>query len=616
MMRYKRLHGHFLCSFLLFLFFGICFTMPSAYASITRSFNDSQNMERWNFKFDMGQAVGYNLDLNTMGMESKFTLDMKTNLAYKNRQGFIEEETIGHEVFAGVIKIKDFEITFGIDKTLAQDDQAYSITPKISWGRIEGMIYMGSVYLVLSADNHDDQFIDDILDDKNMGFSVIDYSVIPLAVTASYAEQIETLDTSGLLYNFTATKNSGGGVPSTAITEKDKGALQIGYRFEDVFRVEVGLSTEYSYKELAGGDRYVPMSASALLEFTPFRQFKLQLFNSMASGINGRLFFEQDNPYVVRTIFGYSFSLGSLLFLTPQVGVKVGLSNPSAINPSVKVINAAPSETKNKKSLSVPVEGTLGIIFDWRNLGINNRTDDYISFNASRADTVKDGIGLAGSVGYTKHTVFQELLVPYVGAKLSLWEYEYEYDNDSFDNTQALKDGLIPNVRIALVGNLNYSFGGKYTGFHKYFDEFSSASKSEIVIAPRLDYGFALDMSYRYSFIRHTFGAIFKRFDALQSDDTFIIDGVVNSKEKGRAFLNKEDLRLKIGLDVLDIIPYMVFSVDWVSGDLYKLGDDNLDRDFTDFDYFYASNGTGLSSFESNAKLGYIELSGVYKFRR
>lgn len=602
---------------LLSLVFSCLLFLPhSLYASITRSFNDSQDIERWNFKFDMGQAVGFNLDLNSFGMESKFKFEMKTNIAHKSTQSFIESEEIANKLFAGVIKIKDFEIAFAVDNTFAKDDRSYSITPNISWGRIEGTIYMGSIYLVLSADDHDDRFIKDMLDNKEMRFSVIDFSVIPLAVTASYAEQIEKLTTDSVVIDFSSTTASGGGVPSTIITEKDKGAFKLGYRFEDVFRTEVGMSTEYSYKKLAGGDRHTPISASALVEFTPFRQFRLQLFNSISSGINGRLFFEQDNPYVIQSVFGYSFGLGSVLFFTPQIGLKVGVSNPRAINPSVKVLNATPTASKNTQSLSVPIEGTLGIVIDWRNLGINNLTDDYISFNTSAADTVKDGIGLAASFGYTNHSIFQELKVPYVGAKLSFWEYEYQFKHDSFEKAQALKGGLISNIGIALVGNVNYAFGGEYSGFHKYFDAFSSAEKSKIIIAPRLDYGIALDMSYRYSFIRHKFGVIFKRFDASQQDDSFFIEGIVNNALEERTFLNKEDFRLKIGLDVLEIIPYIVFSLDWVSGDLYKLGDDDLSRGFNEYEYFYASNGTGLTSFESNAKLGYVELSGVYKFRR
>lgn len=578
-------------------------------AEVERHVFDSALLQDWDFNFELGHILGFNLDSSSYGMESDFTMEIKSVITNEANRDFVFDDSVNNTAVAGIIQIEDFEILISTGKRLAQDNLDYDIVPDISWGKITGALYIGPVIFTLTATDHDDNLQQGMLDNADLEFSNINYSVIPLHTTAAYNAQKELISSDVVAFDFKSTEKSG--AVNGTLEEQDGGAISLEYGFEDVFEIKVGMSTQYSYTKIEDGDKYIPLSFTSLISFTPFESVSFNLFSEVLSGVNSRDVMEKDNPLIFGLSTGITFNLGPSIFITPRFGAEIGFMNVKAVDSNIDINGSPINPDKNISFFSAPFELTLSTTIDWRHLGLHQEEDNYLLFNNNIDDIVTDGISIATTFGVTQHDIFRELKVPYLGVKLAVWEYEYDWTNRDYKNEQVLKQGLVRNLQVAFISNVNYVFGGKIDDFHKYVSSDNIVS-SKLELQPRLDIGLVLDMSYTYGFLRHKFGIIYKHFDYLQGKDLYKIDEVGNSN--GRGFLNEADMRIKFGFDFLNLLPNTVFSLDWVSGDLYDVDGPNL-VSYDKYDYFVTTDSANTISLPSNAKLGYLAIGFLLHMR-
>lgn len=566
-------------------------------AEIVRTYIDNnQILNTWEFTTEVSSYIGFNIDNQSLGIGSSSKITIESNINEKEDEYFHKQGKL-----SGSIKIKDFEIkVYNEYEKIEKTSTTWPIN--ISWGDIEGTVYIGALYLKLAYNDHDRLDFIDSLDDGDLDFSVINYSIISISDTVAYKGG--TSRAVGDVITFEITEERG--IVGGDFIENANGALAVGYLFGDVLDLRVGISSENSYFD-AISTNLNPLAFSLfgkwfIRDQGGFDFLSISMKTSSTTGVSNRDMLQEDNPIELGAVAQYKIPLiGGLYSLTSTIGYESKLEYLQIINPTAVFNVETADASRNKWILSHTYEIAAGITFDWANRGRFKDEDDYLNFKKGTNDKVTDGVSVGVSLGFVPNEIFRELQAPYLGFKLALW-----------DSEDINARGLFPRLETGLILNINHTFGGRELGFHKYIVQYQNAPFSELFVHEKTDLGIGLQTKYHIAFVRPYINGIFKFLDFNTVEDTYKVTNEF-SLEEARVYDNKVDMRFKIGTEIVGLVSYVEFEVFWESGDMIKTSLKH-EKVLTEYDFFSNEDSTGNKVFVSHAKLGYISLGAKIKF--
>ncbi len=561
----------------------------------------SKTIVQWKFTPKTSTAVGFNIDTATIGMAGVAQLSAEYLISKKHTEEFTND---GSEVYAR-ITLKNVQIRFYKEKQTQTNEKDSttnnnSIAPYITYDRINGIIYLGPVYINLANILHDTIKIQNTTNDF-IPYSVISTDIIPISTTSGYLE-------SSLLYSnkennsykknptpsfkYEPTKTFFKTIPSSL-------GLSIGILIKEYFDFRLGITTMYSYAQSIPFN-YNPLSLSLFFSLLGIKNLSFFIHSGITTGINGYNTFDIDNPLTIIMFSSYTFNLPSIS-LTPLLGVQFK-------HIVMKSINQNESETgkflyqfvdTNKVSI-IPInifELRAGIKLKWKPLQKTQEKGNYLDLNGTTQEYVTDGISLTFIYGNDVHYIFRQTIVPYLGVKLALWESE-----------STLNTGIVQGWKAGIILNINHSQGG-------FVENISGlkTSYTSVRLESRTDLGLGLETEVSISFFKIRIGIISKVFDIF--DKKTIIKNIGLNFPMKRVYPNRIDVRTFIGLSIVKIIPNTTFELLWQTGDLYK---DKTEYSVTttkiDDNFFRIQNNSHSYSFPSDNTWGYISLSATITF--
>ena len=623
----------------LFMLVFLSLVATSLFAATDKVLNEKAFVE-WEFDPEVSTYVGYNLDLGTVGLEGKAKLELTAKVFEKEDVEFSEDKKP-----YGYIKIEDFEIKVTAkqegkgsteekyNSTEHADEDKQEPLPEpvsISWGSISGTIYAGPIYVKLAHDGHGNQgFIDSGLDDGDLDYSVINYSIISASQTAQFVgarKATETFPMEIVTYRVSDINDEPKAPQDTLASKlaKSNNSFSVGFKEDDVLDVRVGISSAGSYKTYQENN---PIQLSLFFELLSIKNLVLKLQATAIAGVHPKTdkhdkeggFLSEGNPLTIGTLLGYKIPIGTNT-LTPSLGLEVSLENKvdkySTLDLSVEKASINVKETgDDKKTVDVKAyEAALGIKYDWKSLGNDADESDHLSAPGKDV-TVTDGFALGFLYGSMPNDIIRSFAMNYVGVKVSLWDSQ---DDD--------KPGMLP-VKLGLILNYNYVLGGEYkpkqfTGTVNTSTDPASPSNKTIDInkfkfASRQDFGLLLETSMTFGYIKPFFNAALRMYNVTNVDEITIeaSETVTGGDKEGKLykakankFIDRTDLRVKLGFDIKNLVKNVTFSAWWESGNVMKT--DKINKTAYNTSSFYTTKDINTN----NAKLGFIALGAKISY--
>lgn len=304
------------------IIFMLFISLSVSFAKEIRTVTDDKVFVDWVFSPEVATYGGFNLDTYSYGLLGVAKTGL-TSTIYKKA----DEILTGQGSFYGKIVIKDLEIKIDVQNGSSDYDSTKDNTKNplsISWEKMEGWIYLGPIYLRLGNTEHDQLRFVSFEDEDELSFGNISYSVLPGYYSASYLGKANKIG---------STDNPSGTISlSTAGTEESiinsfletrRNQISLGFQLPEIFKVELGVSTAYTYIEEQFGI-YNPFDVSLFAEMYLVRNLILQIKGNASNGRNYQSFehnggFMTDgNPLTTGLLVGYTFSFGERLNLTPK----------------------------------------------------------------------------------------------------------------------------------------------------------------------------------------------------------------------------------------------------------------------------------------------------------
>ncbi len=621
--------------------FAILFAMSSVatvFAEITRVQSGNGVEVEWKFKPEVSTYAGYNIDWRHFGMEGKAKLTFKNIIRAKDNEEFTRDDE--SQTLYSKIVIKDLEIKFEVegaqgqkrsDDTLTQktvkikgvDGKEHEVLTKdtkleegkqsirVKWGNINATVYLGPAYIQLKSKEHEKvNYVESLSD---LDFVNIEEDVITPYSTAQYqASQLfakdKDLKTSddGTASAVKRTLDYKGSSINNEGMNKQLAALKIGFKLDKIVDVAVGVSTKYSFKEslaLAGKfDKnkkpFNPFAVSLEAQLLAVENLTLKFkYANIFSKLNKDKkleFLGEGNPLSLGLLGGYKLNIGDSFFVKPSLGFEVALENKA---PYGTALSVTPAKSSDEKILTASYEAALGTTLGFQDSAryyVEKKEDDLMDlFDGD--EEVLDGFGFAVLYGSTPYERVRKINIPYIGAKLTVWDSE---DGDVV--------GLVPGLKHGLIFNFNYALGATQT-----------VDDVEYKINPTADVGLSYEGSYTISFIKPKLGILFKAFNITNQETDSITPKGGKSVDFKRQTPNPFDLRLRLGVDIVNVVPNTTFEVMWESGDLIRTKDSSVTADgYHKTENFFRAKetGTGADSAESKAQYGYVYAGVKVKF--
>ncbi len=625
----------------LIFIFSILILFSASVFGVTRKQGSNGVKVDWLFTPKVSTNVGFNIDFKSFGIEGKASFQAKTVIRKKANEEFVSDNA--DKIYAK-IEVKDLEMKIDSGTVLQGNKKKVSIDPDannnsvdyiIALGDINGTIYLGPAYIKLASRGNEK--VDYINAFVNSSINVVERDII----APDYTGRRQGTDAKNYLiennssYVGSKLKGDVGYDPDTASQELDTltvdnnvlsltptykvgdnlASFGVGFKLDKIIDVRVDLMTTYSFRSNIPY-AYNPMALSISMELLAVDNLTLAVKagfiwspSSKPSEFISGITSDNGTPISFGFKAGYDVLIGDFK-LTPYLGLDMAFLKLNILDAVLGLTNNPGAFIYNKdgeaRITGIPVELGVGVKFTWAGKGVKEANQDLFG----KKDTdVSDGVALGVIYGRTPNQVLRSINTSYIGAKISFWESE---DKD--------KPGIIPGLQAAFVLNANYALGGTYTDNISGISSNGSAL-TKIKTSPFFDLGVGFDVSYRVSFVRPRIGMIAKWFNVMNEVKSVIFerDGADNI-EVAVNEPNKYDLRLKIGVDIIDVIPNTVFDLYWVSGDLLKTStkvdpegySTEAERNSHDAnqskDFFSSDAG------ESSAYLGYITLGATIKF--
>lgn len=572
---------------------------------VVLSFEESISAEPvlvdWIFEPEIQTNAGFNIDAKTYGLLGTAKMDLTSDIYTKS-----DKEFKGKGDFYGVIIIKDFKVRVFVDDASDNYNSTTENTSplKISWGVFEGKIYTGPVYFILTHTKQDEITYIETLDDEDLEFSSIGYSIIPAFYTGSYSGFKET----GISSTDTDASTTDGINNAFGLDIANSGAFAMGMDLPETINVELGASMGYTYKQSIPTN-YNPFALSLKTDVYALnrlvKNMSAKVHVSVVGGASSRSMFDESNPLTGGIIIGYSLPLLGMTF-TPKVASEAQMFYMN----KYKDKNISEAFIGQKKAFFVPFEVALGVGLDWKELGtsIESGKDDYLDF-ANRDIKVEDGVTIGGVYGHSYHKNFRDFTIPYIGGKLSFWESE---------NIEENRFGKIKNLQVGLVFNANYAFGANMSKSNLT----SLISKRSINYQPRLDLGVGAEASYRVSYFKPYMGMLYKLFNVLEAGATITTDSIENGiittkKVSTNAYENRGDLRAKVGVDVERVVTNVIFTVEWQSGDMINDQEATVSRDLNGYQFFennVSETDNSVMNLNTLARWGFVSIGATIRY--
>ena len=626
----------------LFMLVFLSLVATSLFAATDKVLNEKAFVE-WEFDPEVSTYVGYNLDLGTVGLEGKAKLELTTTVFETENVEFSEDKKP-----YGYIKIEDLEIKVTAkqegkgsteekyNSTEHADEDKKEPLPEpvsISWGSISGTIYAGPIYVKLAHDGHGNQgFIDSGLDDGDLDYSVINYSIISASQTAQFVgarKSTEVFPMGIVTYRVTDINDEPKAPKDTLASKlaKSNNSFSVGFKEDDVLDVRVGISSAGSYKTYQENN---PIQLSLFFELLSIKNLVLKLQATAIAGVHPSAeleigttrkdynkeggFLSEGNPLTIGTLLGYEIPIGTNT-LTPSLGLEVSLENKVDKYSTLDLLidKTTVKLSGDDKTVDVKAyEAALGIKYDWKSLGNDADESDHLSAPGKDV-TVTDGFALGFLYGSMPNDIIRSFAMNYVGVKVSLWDSQ---DDD--------KPGMLP-VKLGLILNYNYVLGGEYKpkqfkGTVNISTDTASPSNKTIDInkvkfASRQDFGLLLETSMTFGYIKPFFNAALQMYNVTNVDEITIeasetVTGGDTEEKlyKTNKFIDRTDLRVKLGFDIKNLVKNVTFSAWWESGNVMKT--DKISKKAYNTSSFYTTKDINAS----NAKLGFIALGAKISY--
>lgn len=566
-----------------------------AFASITKTYDTdrygdaNETLLTWDFDAEVGSYFGYNFDTRTIGMQGIAKITMESNIRDKHRQEFFREGQ-----YSGKIIIKDLEIKSYFDTSNIRDETTQAFPLNISWGDMEGIVYIGPLYFQLYYNEHDKIDVIGTLDDDELDFSVINYSLISVKDTATY--EGSSSNAVGALLDFVISED---GLVESNFLENKQGSFNIGLRAGETLKLRLGASTKTDYISSVG-NKYNPFAISGalqlrLMEFRNFSYLNLTTKASISSGQENSAFLEEGNPLFLGAAIKYRIPVFDGEFgLIPSVGFETKIEFRKLINPDARFQGNAPVSELNAWVPTQSYEALGGVTFDWSAKGVLKDKGDHLNFRSGAGDVVSDGMSLSFAYGYVPNEIFRALKIPYLGFKLAIWDSEDE---------KHLQRGLVPFLETAIVMNINHTYGGTINNFHTLIEGYrDTKTKTFVDIGERTDFAIGVQFKYKITYLRPYGNVFFKNLDINFVEDIYNIENFVF--REARYYDNKADLRTRIGTEFSGFLQNVVFDAYWESGDIIK--GNIVSKNLVDADFFATENAKGERIFVSHAKYGFF----------
>lgn len=600
-----------------FVLFLLCMLVAGGlFAATNRTLNEKPFVE-WEFKPSVSTYAGYNLDLGTVGLVGEAKLELTAKIFPE-----ADVEFEGEQKPYGYIKVKDLEIKAGTGEQLedynttdAEKDEPLTIT----WGGIEGVVYIGPVYIKLAHDGHGDQgLIEDGLDDGDLDYSVINYSVVKASDTAQHKGTRKENDPPlqfpvdvekyTPLY-ITDITDSSTLAPDVAGTNN---ALSVGFKLDDLMDLRIGISSDNSYKDW---QKRAAFQMSLYFELLAVQNlvFKLQATALMGAGSDAEdepnALMEHGNPITAGILLGYALPMGTFT-LTPSIGFELRIENKVPEYGSVTLIEDNPETAEVDDPIvfsyigtaeaptvdTMSYEGALGVKFDWKSLGHDANESDHLS--APDEDVkVTDGVSLGVLYGSMPHGIFRKIMVPYLGAKIAMWDSQ---DSD--------KPGILP-LKLGLILNYNMTLGAE--GDIKDFGN-PNLTVSKVKLGSRSDLGALLETSMTFGYVTPYVKAAVRMLGLSDEGVEVTTVGATNGTFKSTDLAYGSEFRLKLGVDIAKIVPNTTFKVWWESGNLMDNDDVIKDESYNTATTFY--NIKDSLGVKTAGKMGYIALGAEISY--
>lgn len=621
----------------------------------------------WVFEPEVSTTAGYNIDSNSFGLTGISKFDLTSNIHAKAHKDFIGEGTM-----YGFIQIEDLEIRIFVDDATQDYDSQTTSTSDgkstmsqtkgnaidISLGTIRGKVFIGPVYMVLSHQDHGEvRIMENSLDDSDLDFTVISYSIIPPYFTGSLQGNVDITAVLDGIQNIGTGLNEDPSGPVNNKSFTNLGAMSVGLAISDLMTIELGASTMFSYtdairyqKEGANTESttddkysdyyYNPYSLSLLFALKSLDNSILKFKAAVTDGVDNLPMMVDKNPLTLGIMYGYDI-LKENITITPKFALEIHLLNRRKISSDgllalgksdIDELSVFGSIDPNKvvRTLVMPLEFGMSLNITWPDKGVVADESDHLSY-APNDVKVSDGASIGLTFGMTPTTTFAVGATSYLNAKFALWDSEEE------DNP-----GIIPGIKTSLIVNVNLTLGGPMDLTEIVNDLYREANPSYsgdyvkrllYISGYRLDVGTGLEFKYLAKFVNPYLGVLWKSFDLTGFDVTITSAASSDGKETtkyyskfstdyGKAqtdFYNQHDLRLKLGFEIVTLIANTTLTTEWVSGDLLNQ-DSNDGGTYTEYDYFRNENtdgvngGNDIQNTNTATKLGYLSLGVKVRF--
>lgn len=573
-------------------------TVSQAFASITKTYDTDRygdandTLLTWNFDAEAGTYFGYNFDTRSPGMTGIAKITLESNIRDKKQQDFFQDGQ-----YSGKIIIKDLEIKSYFDTRDIRNEQTQAFPLNISWGDIEGIVYLGALYFQLYYNEHDKMDVIGTLDDADLDFSVINYSLITMKDTATYEGSLSNAVGSVIKFDI----DEEDGLVGADFLENKQGSFNVGLKVGEGLDLRVGASTKTDYLSSVG-NKYNPYAISTalklkLLEFQNFSYLNVTAKSSISSGRLNNSFLEEGNPLFLGLAFKYRIPIfdGQFGFI-PGVGFETQIEFKRIISPNARFQGNAPVSSLNEWIPTQSYEALASLTLDWSARGVLKDKGDHLNFISGAGDVVSDGMSLSMGYGYVPNEIFRTLKVPYIGLKLAIWDSEDE---------KLGKQGLFPFLETAIIMNINHTYGGTINNFHKIIEVYKDTkTKTFIELGERTDFAIGAQLKYRIAYLRPYGNVFFKNLDINFVEDIYDIENFVFRET--RYYDNKADFRMKLGTEFSGFLQNVVFDAYWESGDLVK--GFIVSKNLVDEDFFATQDASGKRIFISHSKYGFVAI--------